>query len=62
MAPLVHGDPVVVVTPGDRRVEQYLDIGVCLTGGCQRGCRRPLGGIAPAEVATQFGVVLDQED
>ena len=62
MAPLVHGNPVVVVAPTDRRVDQYLDIGMRLAGGSQRSCRRPLGVISPTQVATQLGVVLDQED
>ena len=62
MAPLVYGDPVVVVASANRRVDEYLDIGVRLTSAGERSCRRPLGVVAPAQVATQFGVVLHQED
>ena len=52
VASLIHGDPVVVVAAGDRRVDEDLHVGMGLARRAQFGCSGALGIITPAEMAT----------
>ena len=60
--PTLHDrDPVVVVAPGDDRVDDDLDARRRRDRAPQVGERREVGSVAPAQMPAELGLLLDQQ-